>query len=106
MLGGMVYRIYFREIAGRRVFYPFGRVGAGYLINSSLQRKAEIFLRTWLACLLATAAAQVALHATVGIENELTIFVGLYIGLALAYVLRMTAYARRLKITPLQLDAR
>ena len=103
----LVSRLYIREVAGRRVFYPIGRIGPGYLVNSPLQRKIRRFVRIWMACLGVVALAQVAAHGALEeVGGELLLgFLGAYLALVVIYAIRVAFYVRKLKITPLQLDA-
>jgi len=104
----LVSRLYFRDVAGRRVFYPFGRIGAGYLIKPPLQQKVQRFVRIWVLGLGSVALAQLVAHAALDeVDDGLSIgFLGVYLALGVAYAVRMAIYVRKLKITPLQLDVK
>lgn len=104
-LDGLFFRLYFKSIAGRRVFYPYGRVGPGYLVSSAFQLRIEGFLRRWALSAMLTILGVSGLQRFLDLSDALMVAGGL-LGTHMAiYLGRMAWFARRLKITPVQLDA-
>ena len=85
------------------MFHPYGWNGPGYLVSESWQRRIRGFLAWWIAGIVAVVAVHAALHVLFGVEDSLTVVSGLYMTLLLAYVLRVAAFVKRLKIIPKQL---
>jgi hypothetical protein len=87
------------------VFYPYGRIGTGYVVPTPQRRGIELFLRRWLIGLTAVALMQVVLQVASGFGAETLIFAAAYLMLGATYVARMAAFARRLKVLPMQVAA-
>ena len=99
----MISRLFFKEIAGKRVFYPFGRIGAGYIVKSVQRARIESFMRRFLVFVTLVTIAFTASHAVLG-ETEPALVGAIYVLLPVAYAVRIAFFIRRLKVLPMQAD--
>jgi hypothetical protein len=100
----MISRLFFNEIAGKRVFHPYGRIGSGYVVKAVQYGRIESFLRLWLLSVMLVTVALVALHATLNAVDPM-LFAASYLVLAAVYVGRIAVLIRRLKVIPMQVSA-
>ena len=99
---GSMTRLFFRTVAGRQVFYPYGAIGPGYLLSSKWAPRVARFLRLWVAALAAAVLGHAYLHVRLEVDDSLLVATGTYLLLIAIYVVRVTLYTRRLKIVPRQ----
>lgn len=86
------------------MFYPYGRVGRGYLVSSSFQQRIESFLRRWTLSALIGIVALAGLQQFLELADAFMVAGGLVAALMAIYLGRMAWFAKRLKITPVQFD--
>jgi hypothetical protein len=97
----MISRLFFKEIAGKRVFYPFGRIGAGYIVKSVQRGRIESFLRRFLVFVTLVTVAFAASLAVLG-ATEPALVGAIYVALLVLYAVRIALFIRRLKVLPMQ----
>jgi uncharacterized membrane protein len=95
-------KLFFKtDDTGQRVFYPYGRFGKGYVVDSVPEKEIETYLRKWWFWFSGIILVQIVLQAVIGVGTTLLILAGPFLILWLTFHVGMR---RRTKGLPRSAD--